>query len=259
MMAMMMQAMNFGQNFLQNQQCAKTTAVNPNVGGTPPWGTPGTPPVIDNKPGGDCSDPNVARTSLMCVCKADPKNPMCPQTGPKTPTGPGVNPTTNTSIPRPYMPDTKGRGGGLLATGDKDAQAKPNGGVAGEQGGGGGGPSALGGNNGGGGGDDGGGHAPSNVDKNVITGASGSGGGGLGAGGGGGGGGGGRGSGSGDGFFSKFNLKKFLPSKKDYKNRGLAGMSVQATDGITGPMGPSIWEKVSNQYQVQKPNLIQDR
>ncbi len=61
----------------------------------------------------------------------------------------------------------------------------------------------------------------------------------------------------GDGFFDRFNLKKFLPGSK-YKTRGIAGMSVKSVDGITGPTGPSIWEKATRQYQeqIQKQNVI---
>ena len=95
----------------------------------------------------------------------------------------------------------------------------------------------------------------------MITGQSGGSGGG--AGGGfaatsGGGGGGSKGSSdSGGGGGGGFNLSKYLPGQ--YKGRGLAGMSIEAKDGVTGPMGPSIWEKVSTQYQNQKSSLYQDR
>ena len=58
----------------------------------------------------------------------------------------------------------------------------------------------------------------------------------------------------------KFNLKNFLPGSK-YKTRGIAGMSVKSVDGITGPTGPSLWEKATRQYQeqIQKKNVIVDR
>ena len=32
----------------------------------------------------------------------------------------------------------------------------------------------------------------------------------------------------------------------------LAGMTVSAKDGITGPMGPSLWQKVSRRYRKMK-------
>jgi hypothetical protein len=38
-------------------------------------------------------------------------------------------------------------------------------------------------------------------------------------------------------------------------------MNGTAKDGITGPMGPSLWEKATRQYQeqIQKQNVITDR
>jgi hypothetical protein len=131
-------------------------------------------------------------------------------------------------------------------------------------GGGGGGPSGGGfGSGGGGAGNGEGGAAASGVDKNVISGVSGGGGGGAFGGGGGGGYGAGAGGGGKGGMLSglmdKFNLSKFLPKKKDFKQRGIAGMSVAPADGITGPMGPSLFEKVTSQYQRQKGNLLQDK
>jgi hypothetical protein len=68
---------------------------------------------------------------------------------------------------------------------------------------------------------------------------------------GGGGSGGSSGSGSkssGSSLLDRFNLSKFIP-KKDFMQRGIAGMSVPAVDGMTGPNGPSIWEKSSTRYQ----------
>ena len=112
-----------------------------------------------------------------------------------------------------------------------------------------------------GGGDNGAG--PSGIDKNVITGQT-SGGGASGSGmgiaatSGGGGGNKGSGGGGGTGGGAAFDPRLFMPKDK-YANRGLAGMTVQSVDGLTGPMGPSIWEKVSNQYQTQKSNLLLDK
>lgn len=45
-------------------------------------------------------------------------------------------------------------------------------------------------------------------------------------------------------------LKEYLPEKTP--DRNIAGMSLYATDGLTGPLGPSIWEKVSARYQKVK-------
>ena len=93
----------------------------------------------------------------------------------------------------------------------------------------------------------------------MITGHSGGGGGGLAGGGGGGGSGGGYGGGGGgNAGADKIDLSQWLPKGK-YKALNIGGMSIKPYDGITGPMGPSIWEKVSNQYQQQKPRLIPER
>jgi len=35
-------------------------------------------------------------------------------------------------------------------------------------------------------------------------------------------------------------------------------MSVKPVDGITGPLGASIFEKVSRQYLLQRHNMIHD-
>lgn len=42
------------------------------------------------------------------------------------------------------------------------------------------------------------------------------------------------------------------------KRKGLAGMTVKAVDGITGPMGDSLFEKVSQQYKRQMSNLLHE-
>jgi hypothetical protein len=86
------------------------------------------------------------------------------------------------------------------------------------------------------------------VDKNVIQGQSGGNSGLMSPGGVGGGGGPGPRGGS---AFDRFNLSKFLPQGKDFKARGLGGMSIPAVDGVTGPTGLSIWEKATQQYQEQ--------
>ena len=57
-----------------------------------------------------------------------------------------------------------------------------------------------------------------------------------------------------DSLAEKFNLKGFLPSKADFKNRGLASGS--GADGITGPNGPSLFEKVSARYQKKQSELL---
>jgi hypothetical protein len=92
------------------------------------------------------------------------------------------------------------------------------------------------------------------LNTNIITGQTGSNG--IGAFGSGGGGGGSSGGGSsrfaGSSANDRFNLSKFLPKTvKNFYNRGVAGMSVPAIDGLTGPSGPSIWEKSTNAFQNQ--------
>ncbi len=216
-----------------------------------------TPTQLTTAPG-DCSDPTFAASSTYCMCQnpANKANPMCGGTGATATVGsgglaaggvgtPGIG---NPSSDDPSVVDTSA------------VKANPEGGkqVAGS-GGGGGGP----GGGGGGGGlnpDGGGGGDGTGINKDVITGQSGSAGGGLSAGGGGGGGGGlsrpgGGGSGGGGGGF---NLSKYLP-KNMFKNRGLAGMTVPAQDGVTGPLGPSIWEKVHTRYEDKKSGLILDK
>ncbi len=204
----------------------------------------------------DCTNPAYAQNNIVCICQTDPKNPLCVQKE-QFPTGL----TTTLGDMGPATPsfsddDTLfAEGTDALMLDGKPSVAK---GSQTAEGGGGGGPQ------GGRGavynptGERGGG-SRSDIDKNVIQGlAAGGGGGGGGSYNGGaanGGGGGGKGGG-GEGEGEKFDLSKFLPKAK---TRGLAGMSISSQDGITGPMGPSIWEKVSNQYQLQRQNLIQDR
>lgn len=202
----------------------------------------------------NCADPNFAKTNIMCICQNDPKSSMCTQGaafpgGVQTtngPIGPGTPAYGGSDVPSDGSPVTGPMGAGKSASG---SSTTGEGGGAGPQGGkGGGGLNAM----------DDGGPGRSGFDKNVITGTAG-GGGAAGAGGGAGGGGGGSargGGGRGVGSGGLFDLSKFLPKSK---TRGVAGMSISAKDGITGPMGPSIWEKVTNQYQLQKPNMFQDR
>lgn len=262
LMAMMMQAMASGQNFMQNQACVAMTSSNKLKSNLPTYAAP-TPVTLSADQG--CTG-SAAQSSLFCICQSEPSNPLCGGQSAALTGSAGSTTTaglTGQAAPQPFggEEDDKFSSGEFVdptnATPGGKGQPKdpPSGG--------GGGPQALGGGGGAGGrGDEGGRPGKSDVDKNVITGASSS----AGGGGSGGGpaaaaGGGGRGGDGAGGFLDRFNLKQFLPSRKDYKNRGLAGMSIQSADGVTGPMGPSIWEKVSKQYQlqVQKTNLIQDK
>jgi hypothetical protein len=225
-----------------NQQCAEQSAT----------ASPTPSPIAD------CTNPTYAKTNIMCICQNDPKSAMCQQ-GQQFPGGLQTSNGNN----GPGTPafgangsDSPSDGAALLGDGGK-AKGASGSATTGEGGGGGG---LQGGRGGGaaGGGDGGGGYGPSGINTGVITGtASGGGsGGGAGPGGGGGGAGGGGGGGRNRKTAGDFDLSQFLPRGKT-KNYG--GQSVSAKDGITGPMGPSIWEKVSNQYQLQKPNLVQDK
>ncbi|HRK06200.1 MAG TPA: hypothetical protein PLZ57_00405 [Pseudobdellovibrionaceae bacterium] len=248
--ANMASALQHAANMMQNQNCANATAAT----GTSP--TPFSFPTPS-----DCTDPN--NQSLTCFC-ARPENAskaMCGGGNPGvTPGGvqapPGGNPGGNV----PYSPvDPTNPGatnpfdglGGKGGAGGGDSQGSGGGGAPG-----GGGLSSLGGESTGAFGANGDrGSAIGGVSSGNNAGS-----GGHAGGGGGGGGSGGAGRSDDGGFLSKLNLKKLLPGDK-YKNRGLAGMNGTAKDGITGPMGPSLWEKATRQYQeqIQKQNVITDR
>lgn len=257
MAMMIMQTMQGVTGMALAGKCQDNLATNPNpIASATPFAIPTPGP-------GDCSDPKTASMNIACICQNDPNNQMCKGGnaanvfggggstvggGPGTPSG-GI----------PGMGDLGSDGEIAEEGGAADKQR----GASGPQDGGGGGLGGGGGSGFGNGFDQGDGNGgPSGIDKNVITGQSG--GNGSGSSGGfaatSGGSGGGRGSGGSEGSSGGggFNLKDYLP-KNDYKARGLAGMSIEAKDGVTGPMGPSIWEKVSNQYQTQKPTLFQDR
>jgi hypothetical protein len=202
-------------------------------------------------PGMDCSNPTFAAQSIQCICQADPKNRMC--TGIEQFPGGLVSTNGDMGPVGPGAPDD-----GLGNLGDPNGfgvdPGKPAGamGSATADGGGGGGPQAA---RGAGFKDSGGGGGYEEPQKaSVIQGVSG------GAGGGGGGSGpgpGGRdGNGGGREGQGNLDLSKYLPKAK---TQNLGGMSISSKDGITGPMGPTLFEKVSNQYQQQKPNMIQDK
>lgn len=206
---------------------------------------------------GDCSDPSVAATSTVCLCKANPSDPLC--NGASSAAGTAAGGLATGGVGTPSLATESDPDGSPVDTTDT-RQKGQTGTVAGQGGGGGGaGFGNSGGSPGMGAEGSGDGTGASGIDKNVITGASGSSGGGLSAAGGGGSGGGGPGrSGSGSGGGGGFNLSKFLPKNK-FANRGLAGMTVPAQDGVTGPLGPTIWEKVHTRYEDKKSSLIQDR
>lgn len=258
--AMGMGAMQHGANIVQNQQCAKEMEALANVP------VPTFSPIALPNPT-DCTDPNNQSFACFCSREANKSSPMCAGFnngnlaggGGATPSGPGNG--IGSSVATPFLgTDADGDG---VEDDPVALQQKQNPSSGGNEFSPGGGSAPGGGGLGAFGGDDGGMGAPGDP-KSMITGTSGGTGGGFGGGGGGGGGGlarfnGGAGGGKG-GFMDKFNLKRFLPGSK-YKARGIAGMSVKSVDGITGPMGPSIWEKATRQYQeqIQKQNVIVDR
>lgn len=204
----------------------------------------------------DCSNSAYASTNMVCICRNTPTDPMCAGLSNNGGYNNGAGGIGSGSVTTPTgSSDDLGEGNVAAEPPGFKGESGSNGMSAGGGGGGlpgGGGAGAL-------PGSEGEGAAGSGLDKNVITGTSGGGGGisPLTAGGGGGGGSKGGGSGGGGGG-SDFDLKKYLP-KSLFKGRGLAGMTVPSTDGVTGPMGPSLWEKVTNRYQVKKPTLIQDK
>jgi hypothetical protein len=223
-------------------------------------GIPTATPISLTGSNVDCSNPQFASTNMYCICKSTPNDSMCAGFQNPNGGGPGGAGVGSVSQTTPGLSSGEANDGDLVDQSLIDPSSKKSGSYGVEGGGGSGG---LGGGSGGGllGGGDGEGGGGSGLDKNVITGTSGGGGGvsPLTAGGGGGGGKAGGGSGGGgSGGGGGFDFKKYLP-KSLFKNRGLAGMSVPSTDGVTGPMGPTLWEKVTNRYQVKKSSLIQDK
>ena len=239
-------------NAAQMAQCGNQTSDSPSslAGMTPP-----NPSALASA-AGDCSDPSFAATSIVCLCKSNPSDPMCANgtAGAGAATSGGL---ATGGVSTPGIGDPSNGDGTAVDT--TPVGSKPQTGLAG-----GGGNGAGGGGPGGGGGgglnpEGGDGTGASGINKDVITGQSGAGSGGLSAAGGGGGGGSmGRAGGGSGGGGSGFNLSKYLP-KNMFKNRGLAGMTVPAQDGVTGPLGPSIWEKVHTRYEDKKSTLILDK
>jgi uncharacterized membrane protein YgcG len=244
MIMSLMQGMSFGQNMAQNKACVNAASGNSFSG----VGSLGSSV--------DCTNAEIAKVSPTCICQADPTNAICPGAASTGTTGGMAGPTSGKTDASSSLYANDGSVDPGSSLSDKAAAVKSAKGSNTIDGGGGGGPS--GGFGGGGGGSDGGGAAGKGSDKSAISGLAGGSGSGVG-----GAGGGSSGSrsvrGTLNSLLEKLNLKKLLPSSKDYKTRGLAGMSIKSSDGITGPMGPSLFEKVSTQYQRQKTNLILDK
>lgn len=259
-MAMMMGAMQHGAGIAQNKQCAAEASAFANQP------VPTFSPIALPNPT-DCSDPNNQSLACFCSRESNAKSPMCAGFNPgavagggATTNGPGNGIGSSTATPFLGTGDDGAGTDGNTVDPFASKQNASNGGDGFSPGGGsppgGGGLGSLGGDDGGSGG--------FGDPRSAITGTSGGQGGSLGGSGGGGGGGGlARNNGTAGAFgnfMDKFNLKKFLPGSK-YKTRGIAGMSVKSVDGITGPMGPSLFEKATRQYQeqIQKQNVILDK
>ena len=248
--AMMTGAMQHLTNFAITKQCQSDLAAM----AAAPVAT--LPPIAAV---GGCEDPNNQTLACFCTRDANKSTAMCAGFGggggsvaggstavpnggsAAAPVGGTVAEGTDGNTTDPFGTAAKKNGDGPKGQGDGGSGAPGAGGI-----------SAL--------SSEGGGGGPGADPRSAITGTSGGTSSGLGGSGGGGGGSSGlarNNGGAKESFFDKFNLKKFLPGSK-YKTRGIAGMSVKSVDGITGPMGPSIWEKATRQYQeqIQKQNVI---
>lgn len=210
----------------------------------------------------DCSNPQIAASNSICICKANPNAAHC--SGLQAKAGDfdsgGSYDMASTTITK----SSKGGGSDLDGMlGDDGYQGNgmsPSGGRADDVGGAKGGRPLMGGSDGGlGGSGSPAGSASKGGPAAVNAGFRGGGGGSSGSYGGGG------GANPGQAYASEKqveksgpNLRDFLPNGKfDPKsaNRGLAGIS--GPDGITGPHS-DIWKKIQNRYQVQisKEKLI---
>ncbi len=231
-----MSALGNVMGFAMSQKCQ--SSVTTGSGGMPPTAM-------------DCSNPAMA-SMPSCVCAANPADPVCTASngglgdGGFSSVGNGSGAVDGGKDPEMFgfddeLPQLAASGAGAGA----GAQGSSGGG-GGMNGGGGAGalpPEEMGGGSGGG---------PYNTDvMGGLTGGGGAGGSSFGRGGSGE-----SSSGGGllDGLAAKFNLKGFLPSKADFKNRGLA--SGMKADGITGPNGPSLFEKVSSRYLKKQSEFL---
>jgi len=210
----------------------------------------------------DCSNPQVAATSKVCICMKTPNDPACIS-----------EQKVGGEVVQPSLIDSGSRLGAASGNGDDvggDLFKVPNitpgqagtqygNPVEGSQGGGAslGGGSAPGGSGPGGGG---GGKAADESSASVTAGfyGGGSGGGMMGYGGGyGSSNPGAAGAGAGVGANAKGaagpDLRKFLPGGQFDPKRGLSGFG--GADGITGPH-TNIWEKIQNRYRVMQPSLL---
>lgn len=208
----------------------------------------------------DCSNPQIAASNPICICKTNPTAAQCTGAQAKADFGGSADMSSNSSGIS-NAPSSGLNSDSLFSSLDYAGNGMtPSQGAAEDVGGKKGGSANLGdgGGSGAAGGEDGKGGGSAANALAVNSGF-------RGGGGGGGGWGGGYGSDSGDGHAynpnnsqvtgaNGPNLRDFLPNGKfDPKsgNRGLAGVS--GPDGITGPHS-DIWKKIQNRYQVQIQN-----
>ena len=236
-------------------------------------------PVCQTQAAVDCSDPAQARSNPICICRSNPSDPACSTLGslPRVDTGfptggsrdfPSSSPGGDAGV---SLGGSFGRNGGPAGGPNAQSRNSRNGGaraglgVTGGTGGpNGGGGAGSGGNFGGPGGPGGAGVAGTGFKTDIMSGARG---GAL------------RsnrnrrgGTRRGAARYAnqnpngqvqaqrQFDLKAFLPGGKGYnqyqRRRSLAGMmTVKARDGITGPYGPSLFEKVSRRYRIKEGTM----
>jgi hypothetical protein len=242
---LILQTFALTRNALTAGKCAKELGLTPITVPNIPTYDPGTTQIAG------CDNAQFAAANPQCICATDPKNKICPGGGNNdwNQGGTGAGGTSNAGgISAPGTDDFSDLGDGK-AVDETKYEAKTAGPGKDPEGGGGGGPS---GGNGAGlnGQGDGGGGAPV-TPTSVITGQSNGGGGNSLLAPGGTGGGGNRGMASSSDEDNEKLLRGLVP-RGGFADRSTAGMSIPAVDGMTAPMGPSIWEKVSSQVQNQE-------
>jgi hypothetical protein len=225
--------------------------------------------------GANCSDPNVAATSIVCICQKKPNDPRCGAQAAiglnsGLPNANGAN-SASGSNGSDKPGDFGGLGGGAdsgpggfnsnaMNDGSGNGGFNPRSGVGGRGGGLGGGGGGGGQNGKGGGAGAGGGAGGNGINAKIISGygVGGTGGpagryGGAGVGGPNGNGMGGR-----NGYMAAngkpgVDLRKFMPGGQMDPSRGLAGVS--GPDGMTGP-NSDIWKKINMRYFSVTPSLL---
>lgn len=217
----------------------------------------------------NCADPNVAASSVVCICQANPADPRCgaqQRVGLQAGTNSNGASSGGGADGAEALGDFGGMGGdgigganGIGGNMDSGSSGSPRAGIGGGRGGG------LGGGGGGSNGRAGAGsggagsNAGNGINAKILTGYGVGGATGAGARGGYGG-----PAGSGAGGPNRYgvaggaggkgvDLRKFLPGGEMDPSRGLAGVS--GPDGITGP-NTDIWKKIQMRYYSVSPSLL---